>query len=356
LLLTIYLKLKTELIERFFKKQCTPDEARKVAAYLKADPAVLEEYVSMHEWNAVESNFMPEEFWSEVWLNIQKKNKSKIISVKLKRVAVAACLILMIGTAYYYYSMPVKQISKPLASVTVLPKTQLQIAANNTKEIKIVVLEDSSVVQLSPNSSIQYDNPFPNNKREILLNGEARFIVAKNKKKPFTVYTGMLATTALGTIFSVKTSGNKNNITVKLFRGKVVIHAEKKDLKGWDKSVYLLPGEQMKFNIQKMLVSVEKIKNVNTNNLAKVKMPGAESSTSTLSFSNTLLPQVMQKLSAYYNIKIQYDSTLIDTMNFTGTVTKKDSLPVILKAITQMNNLNLTQQDKNFKISKLQQQ
>ena len=252
-------------------------------------------------------------------------------------------------------SIPVKQINKPSAVVTVLPKTQLQIATNNTKEIKTIVLEDSSVVELSPNSSIQYDSPFPDNKREILLKGEGRFIVAKNKKKPFTVYTGMLATTALGTIFSVKTIGNKNDITVKLFRGKVVIHAERKDLKGWNKNIYLLPGEQMKFNIEKMLVSVEKIKTVNTNTLATEKIPAADSSTNTLTFSNTLLPQVMQKLSAYYNVKIQYDSTLIDTMNFTGTVTKKDSLPVILKAITQMNNLSMEQQDGNFIISKLQQ-
>ena len=55
----------------------------------------------------------------------------------------------------------------------------------------------------------------------------------------------MLATTALGTIFSVKTIGNKNDITVKLFRGKVVIHAERKDLKGWNKNIYLLPGRQI---------------------------------------------------------------------------------------------------------------
>ena len=56
-----------------------------------------------------------------------------------------------------------------------------------------------------------------------------------------------------------------------------------------------------------MLVSVEKIKTVNTNALAAVKMPAANSSTNTLNFSNTLLPQVMQKLSAYYNVKIQYN-------------------------------------------------
>ena len=95
--------MKTELIERFFKKQCTPEEAREVAAYLKANPAMLEKYVSMHEWSAVESNNMSEEFWSEIWLSIQKNNKSKVISVKLKRAAVAACFILMIGLAYYYY-------------------------------------------------------------------------------------------------------------------------------------------------------------------------------------------------------------------------------------------------------------
>ena len=54
----------------------------------------------------------------------------------------------------------------------------------------------------------------------------------------------------------------------------------------------------------------------------------------------------MQKLSAYYNVKIQYDSMLIDTMNFTGAVTRNDSLPVILKAISQMNNLDITKNRK----------
>ena len=346
--------MKTELIERFFQKQCTPEEAGDVAAYLKAHPAVLEKYVSMHEWNAVEGNTMQQEFWSEAWLNIQKENRAKIISLRLKRVAVAACLIFMVGTIWYY-SIPEKQISKPSAGIAVLPKTQLQITANNTNQIKTVVLEDSSVVQLSPNSSIQYDDPFPDNKREILLKGEAKFIVAKNKKKPFTVYTGMLATTALGTIFSIKTIGNKNNITVKLFRGKVVIHSTDFNLKGWKQDVYLSPGEQLKFNSEGMLLSVEKIKTINTNASAKEKMPTADSST--LTFSNTLLPEVMQKLSAYYNVKIQYDSAVIAAMNFTGTITKKDSLHVILKAITQMNNLNVIQEDGgNFTISKLQQQ
>ena len=134
--------------------------SRKVAAYLKANPAVLEKYVSMQEWNAVTGNYMPEEFWSEVWLSIQKKNKAKIISIRLKRIAVAACLILMAG-AVSYYLIPEKQINKPVAQLNILPKSQPQKITNLTKKIKTIVLEDSSVVQLSPNSSIQYDVPFP---------------------------------------------------------------------------------------------------------------------------------------------------------------------------------------------------
>jgi ferric-dicitrate binding protein FerR (iron transport regulator) len=347
--------LNTELIERFFKKQCTPEEAKEVAAYLKANPELLESYASMHEWNAVEGSSMPEEFWSEVWLSIQKKNKAKVISFRLKRIAVAACLVLLIGAAYYYL-YPEKQISKPVAYVHVLPKPaqERQTLSNNSKKIKSIVLEDSSVVQLSPNSSIQYDAPFPADKREIFLEGEAKFTIAKNKKKPFTVYTEMLATTALGTIFSVKTTAQKNNIIVKLFRGKVVIHAENNSLRGWDKDVYLLPGEQMKFNAENSLLSVGKINTINNNAAVTIKKPEADSS-GILSFSSTALPKVMQQLSAYYNVKIQYDSTLISKMNFTGTITKRDSLTVILKAISQMNNLDLINSNNEFIISKHEQ-
>ncbi len=346
--------MNTELIERFFQKACTPAEAKEVIAYLKANPALLEKYVSTQEWNAVEVNTMPEEFWSEVWDNIQKQNKTKIIFMRVKRAAVAACLILMIG-AVSYYLIPEKQVNKPVARLSVLPQVHHQQSVrNNTTKIKSIALKDGSVVQLSPNSFVQYDTPFAENKRDIFLSGEAKFTVAKNKKKPFTVYTGTLATTALGTIFSVKTSAVKNDITVKLFRGKVLIHAEKNDLKGWNKDVYLLPGEQMKFNAVNSLLSLEKIRSVNTSVTAKLKKP-ADSSNTALTFSNTLLPQVMQQLSAYYNVKIQYDSTVIGRMNFTGTVTKSDSLTVILKAISQMNNLDIMKTENEFIISRHEQ-
>ena len=192
-----------------------------------------------------------------------KKNKAKIISLKLKRIAVAACIILLAGSLYYYFN-PAKESAKTVAEVHVnsLPDVQHKTVTNTTKKIMTIVLEDSSVIKLSPASVVQYDVPFPADKRDIVLEGEAVFHVAKNKKKPFTVYAGALATTALGTIFSVKKSSDKNIVSVKLFQGKIVVHSTANNLKGWNKDVYLFPGEELKFNEQFALLTVEKTDSV----------------------------------------------------------------------------------------------
>ena len=342
--------MNPELIERFFNKQCTAGEAKEIAAYLKANPTVLEEYLSTHEWNLIAGKEMPEEFWSEIWHSIQKKNKSKIISLKLKRIAVAACLILLAGTLYYYLNTT-KQNIQPVAWVhqTVLPQAEHRTVRNITNKIMTIVLEDSSVIKLFPASFVEYDVPFPANKRDIVLEGEAVFHVAKNKKKPFTVYSGALATTALGTIFSVKKSNNKNIISVKLFRGKIFIHSNDSNLNGWNKDVYLFPGEELQFNELTAMLAIKKIDSVSKPALAinnKINNK-VDSISNQLNFSNALLPNVMNKLSLYYKVTIKYDTALIDTMNFTGIITKNDSLPVILKAIGQMNNLEVIENNNN---------
>jgi ferric-dicitrate binding protein FerR (iron transport regulator) len=350
----------SEIIERFFQKKCTAEEAKNVFAFLKANPSVLEKYVSAEEWNSLIENYaMPEEFWNEVWFNIQKKNRSKIISLKFKRITAAACFILLAGTVYYYINSE-KENNKQLAEAPqhISPQTQLKTVLNNTKKLVTVILSDSSVITLSPASSVQYDDAFPNDKRDIVLEGEAEFHVTKNKKKPFTVYAGTLATTALGTIFSVKETGKKNIITVKLFQGKVVVHSTDNNLKGWDKGVYLLPGEQLKFKEGSNMLAVEKIDDSSKTTVAikpKKLNTKADSISNQLTFSNTLLPEVLNKLSAYYKVKIQYDTLLINKMNFTGSILKNDSLPVILKAIAQMNDLEILKQDDGFIIFKPEQ-
>ncbi len=349
--------MNPELIEKFFRKDCTPQEAKEVALFLKANPDVLEKYISLEEWERTGKEFMPEDFWEEAWHSIQKKNQQARLIVAIKRItAVAASLIIVASAIWFFYAQQ-QSIGKPVITAKVQPKSERRIFTNTTNKVLEIVLEDSSVIKLSPASTVQYDVPFPVNKRDIFLDGEAEFHVTKNKHKPFTVYAGSFATTALGTIFSVKKVTNKNTISVKLYQGKVVIHATK-NIQGWKDDVYLLAGEQMKFNTQTALLTLGKINSTNStpeNNVAKAKKPVEDSAANELSFSNSLLPEVMQKLSAVYKVKIQYDSLAIDSIRFTGVISKTDSLSVILNAISQMNNLDVIRIDDEFIISKHQQ-
>ncbi|HEX3008177.1 MAG TPA: FecR family protein, partial [Bacteroidales bacterium] len=53
-----------------------------------------------------------------------------------------------------------------------------------------LTLPDGSVVWLNAGSSIRYDNRFNERNRNLYLEGEGYFKVAKNKKLPFIVKTG----------------------------------------------------------------------------------------------------------------------------------------------------------------------
>jgi transmembrane sensor len=69
-------------------------------------------------------------------------------------------------------------------------------------QVREVVLADGSVVTLNTNSKMSVK--FTKERREVhLLQGEALFDVAKNKKRPFVVVAGDMQVRAVGTSFTV---------------------------------------------------------------------------------------------------------------------------------------------------------
>jgi len=351
--------MSEELIQKFFRKKCTAEEASDVLEFLKNNPKILDEYLSKKEWDEIESNIlMPEKFWEEAWDTIQKKKRADVKILWLKRSAVAACIAGVIG--FGFFKMEEKKASLQLSTLPV--KKNITLAVQNTTMINTsgkkeeIVLPDSSVVVLSKGAIIKYTVPFINNRRDIQLEGEAYFKVTKDKMKPFTVYAGGLATTALGTEFRITANGS-SKVLVQLFEGKVVVRSVNNNMKEWNKEVYLSPGEQLKYDSAKTLVAVEKIKGLNADMLAvkqhKTQKNHSHAVTNELVFSSSALPDVMDRLSKYFNTKISYNKTEIESMNFTGTISKNDSLSIILKVIAQMNDLQISSTDSGFTVEKL---
>jgi transmembrane sensor len=77
-----------------------------------------------------------------------------------------------------------------------------EIYATQIGQVREVVLSDSSVITLNTNSKVTVR--FTRDLRDIhLLQGEALFDVAKNKKRPFIVHVGDMLVRAVGTSFTV---------------------------------------------------------------------------------------------------------------------------------------------------------
>jgi ferric-dicitrate binding protein FerR (iron transport regulator) len=347
-----------ELLDRFFRKECTQEEAEEVAAYFKVNPSALEEYLSVEEWNAITSDdTAPDDnLWKESWQSIRRSNRNRDIVRKVKRVAAAASIIVLITATVYYAlfnkSNKTNTVAVTKAKVDRIPEQQYRTVRNDTKRIMRIVLDDNSTVALSPASFIQYDTPFAKAKRDVLLEGEAKFTVTKNKAKPFTVHTGSFTTTDLGTVFTVKHSATAKTFTVHLFEGKVVVHSVNKNLNGWRRDVYLVPGQQLEFNMLSGTLAIHKAATIKPLIAIESKKRTVDSAGGRLNFNNASLPEVMHTLAHWYNINIQYDSAMISKMNFTGLVLRNDSPEIILRVIAEANGLDVSKNENVFTIYK----
>jgi len=88
-------------------------------------------------------------------------------------------------------------------------------------EQKQVTLDDGSVVKLNTNTLIEV--AYSKLQRKItLIRGEAKFDVAKDKSRPFTVISGHSSFTALGTIFNVQRD-NISSVELLVKEGQVLV-------------------------------------------------------------------------------------------------------------------------------------
>tara|TARA_R110002096_G_scaffold164411_5_gene332291 strand:- start:2121 stop:3179 length:1059 start_codon:yes stop_codon:yes gene_type:complete len=115
------------------------------------------------------------------------------------------------------------------------------ITKSNPKGQKSKIhLPDGSTVILNAESQIRFKNDFGKADRDIFLNGESFFEVAKDSLLPFRVFSGDLVTTALGTSFNIN-SYDKDRVNVQLATGQVKVFKEELE----SESLLLQPGEEV---------------------------------------------------------------------------------------------------------------
>lgn len=336
------MEVTTELIKKFFLKQCNEDEARAVVTFLRENPDVLDEHLGKDEWDLEVVGNKSEEFWSQIWNNIQGKKR---IWPPFGKYAVAASIIGALLLAILYFH-PKSIVTKDIAKIEKSRKIKL---LNNGTSIMTYALSDGTKVNLSPGSSLEYLESFEPQRRNLILQGTAVFKVAKDKSRPFTVYSGEITTTALGTEFKVSYLTADVKINVELIEGKIVVNLNPKLHSKNRKPYYLLPGDKLAYDRLKMLASLTTAPTEKTMTKDKNKMER----NNVMVFKKELLSSVFDKLAITYHVKITYSTDELKNLYLIGNYSRSETLESILTEITSLNGLKISKDsDGGFKISK----
>src|ERR1044072_7540936 len=273
-----------DLITRHFCNELNSDEQARLLQWLSASEDNRQYYEALkNTWQLMKDDQTPDEINAQKeWAYFQNvleqdargerdytgdiTGKRGIVRKIMIATAAAASVLLLITVGYKWLSNEKSNNNPVVASVEKdnTKKIVVRHEVNTSGKAQRIVLADSSEVLLDPLSEITWNEPFTNNKRDIVLKGRARFSVAKDKTRPFTVISGQLATTALGTQFIVTAFEQDEFITVQLYEGRVVVKPADSLRPKLKKDFYLAPGEELLYSNKQNTASVRRVINDNT--------------------------------------------------------------------------------------------
>jgi transmembrane sensor len=196
-----------------------------------------------------------------------------------------------------------------------------------------LALNDGSQVALNKDAQLKYPEKFKGNLREVYLNGEAYFEVAKNSKKPFIIHASNACIMVIGTSFNINSNNNGNvelivNSGVVAFgkdglKQKVVLHAN-------DKAV-----------LDSKSGNILKYKNEDSNYLSW--------KTKKFVFRETKLQEVFSLLEKVYGINIIVKDIELNNLKLTATYDKLEPNEII-KMIKMTFSLKTLETGNNYTI------
>ncbi|RXK83639.1 FecR family protein [Filimonas effusa] len=335
-----------ELIRRFFEGQCSENEAKEVARWLEQHPEAMDEYYNEEEWKNEPGKDLPDDEWNQMWASLEKQ-KHKQGRTRIFLYAAAACISIVALFSYLLGTYKIKADSSLATAKTDADDSSYSIMENHSDTTLRFITEDSTVVMLAANASIRYSKLKWKQEREILLNGEASFDVAKDKTRPFVVYTHGLAVKALGTLFSVKAGSASNEVKVRLYEGKVLVTPDNRAVA--DKrnifSETLSPGQELVLDKGNTMPYVQYFLKAKEQVFVKRETHKASEQPLTPSgwfeFTSQQLDDVFSTLEVLYGVDISYRRDLVQNMFFIGRFEPTDSIEYILNAIALLNDLHV---------------
>lgn len=348
-----------KLILKYLDRSISEEEKVVLQEWLKSpeNQKVFKEVVKIHELLDGRAEVDTYAAFEKVATAIQKpeRTKTRLLPNWLAYAAVFVGVVIL-GWGVFYLQSPQKNTLSPTPQITLTladgtirildPKAETDIVGADGKRLFVqknnqlnyvlesveetsgentltvplgqtfqVILSDSTKVTLNAGSELTFPASFkPKGDRRVSINGEAYFDVSHKNNQSFVVEAPNIRISVLGTEFNVDSYKEDNISEVVLVQGKVITE----NLQAPKDVQVLNPGE--KASLENNLLKVEQ---VNVNKYVAWK-------DGQLVFVDDPFSVVKNRLHRKFNLKIQNNYPLLETMNFTATF-RDETISDILK-------------------------
>jgi len=284
----------------------------------------LKEQASFDYWNniAVEADKNTYESLSRVnkrigYTGTQKYSQRKLLHKKVWRVAAIFIPFFLIAGAAVYFSWQKNDM------------TEIFVAYGDKKQL---FLPDGSEIRINSGTTIQYPTAFNGDKRVVYLDGEASFLVVKDRERPFVVQTKRLSVRVLGTEFNVKAYADDEKIITTLASGKIEVNTQTNESK------VLKPKEQLVFN--------KKTSEIDITEIPETEIEGWLSGQ--LIFTEVNFDEIIRTLERRYDIVLENRISNLHSKQYTIKFLKNESLPEILNILEDVVGFSYQQHKEKF--------
>jgi len=384
----------SELIARDMSGQLSQPEKESLKKWINSSAQNQQQYrkildgANLSVRNSLYECVDTEKGWNKVSKSLVSQHRIRIATFLFRYAAAILIPVLMGITAYWYLNEKSQNVVQPIAEIVFGTNSAVLVLANGenvnlssektknlvendgtliknaNKELSYakqlsrkaktallntlivpqggdytLILSDGTRVFVNSMSKLVFPVCFTGDKREIILEGEAYFEVAKDKSKPFIVTIKGLKVEVLGTSFNIKAYPNDNKSFTTLIEGKVKINSGLQTLN----QSFLEPDQQAVYDPATSGIVVQQVDAKQFVQWIKGKY----------TFTNQPLDEIMKTLSRWYDFNYQFEDESLKNIRFEGGLNKYESIDPILNIIKKTGKVKVTLKGKEILFSKI---
>ncbi|HJH71278.1 MAG TPA: FecR domain-containing protein [Bacteroidaceae bacterium] len=307
--------MKHDLLQKYILGEASEDEKKQITEWIQESPDHMREYLAQRKLYDI-----------ALWQSkaMEEKPLNKRITFTLRSVVysvarIAAMVAIVFLVAYYWGSKDTEKVAYQSVYVPAGQRAELMLA-------------DGTKVWLNSRSTLKFPTNFQGGFRNVILDGEGFFTVAKNKEIPFIVKTGKYDVKVLGTEFNVLAYSTDSVWETSLLEGSVEIQANGK------RKLRLEPNTMVRLQ---------------ENNLVKQhikKMEYFRWREGLICFDNISVKEMIEKLKLYYGVDIVVNNREILGNRYTGKFRARDGIEHVLKVLRLNNRFTYEKDDEANRI------